>query len=347
MGTHPIFESDFDCLTDFGLMQRVITRTLSENANFIQKEFARINISGIWPPIPTPFLPTKESLNNGIDYSALKENIAKWSQFGFKGLTVQGSNGSYPYLLTSERIELIEIVKECIDELDSDNRLMLMAGAGAESTIETKNICEAMSLAGADCLLVVTPSFYKNAMTNAALIKHFTEVADASEKPIVIYNVPANTGLDMPAEAIAELADHPNICGVKDSGGDIAKIGQILFLTEGKRFQVLAGSASFLYAAVSLGASGGVCALANVLGKEVVDLYEATVNGEHKRAVALQKRLIGPNQAVTKQFGVPGLKAAMDQYGYNSAHLRAPLQNASPAVVETVKKIFRQSQFLN
>ena len=68
----------------------------------------------------------------------------------------------------------------------------------------------------------------------------------------------------MPAEAIAELADHPNICGVKDSGGDIAKIGQILFLTEGKRFQVLAGSASFLYAAVSLGASGGVCALANV-----------------------------------------------------------------------------------
>ena len=71
---------------------------------------------------------------------------------------------------------MIEIVKECIDELDSDNRLMLMAGAGAESTIETKNICEAMSLAGADCLLVVTPSFYKNAMTNAALIKHFTEV---------------------------------------------------------------------------------------------------------------------------------------------------------------------------
>merc|ERR1711937_735136 len=346
MGTHPIFESDFDCLTDFGLMQRVITRTLSENANFIQKAFARINISGIWPPIPTPFVPTTESLNNGIDYSALKENIAKWSQFGFKGLTVQGSNGSYPYLLTSERIELIEIVKECIDELDSDNRLMLMAGAGAESTIETKNICEAMSLAGADCLLVVTPSFYKNAMTNAALIKHFTEVADASEKPIVIYNVPANTGLDMSAEAIAELADHPNICGVKDSGGDIAKIGQILHLTNNKNFQVLAGSASFLFSSIALGASGGVCALANVLGQECVSLYNLTVHGQYQPAAELQKRLIEPNQAVTKQFGVPGLKVAMEHFGMEAADLRAPLQPLSDADKQKVLDAFSKNGFL-
>jgi 4-hydroxy-2-oxoglutarate aldolase len=96
------------------------------------------------------------------------------------------------------------------------------------------------------------------------------QVANTSDKPIILYNVPANTGMDMSAEAIAELADHPNICGVKDSGGDIAKIGEILHLTEGKRFQVLAGSASFLYPAVSLGASGGVCALANVSNSHIL-----------------------------------------------------------------------------
>merc|ERR1712130_128955 len=214
---------------------------------------------------------------------ALRDNVKKWGDMGFRGLTVQGSNGSYPYLLISERIELIEKTKECIDDLDMSDRLLLMAGAGAESTLETQRICE----------------------------------------------------------AIAQLADHPNICGVKDSGGDIAKIGQILWLTEGKRFQVLAGSASFLHPAVSLGASGGVCALANVCGKEVVDLYNASANGDLETASMLQKRLIGPNQAVTKVFGVPGLKVAMGQYGYAAGHLRAPLRDLPPQEADKVKQIFK------
>ena len=98
------------------------------------------------------------------------------------------------------------------------------------------------------------------------------------------------------------LFSHPNICGVKDSGGDITKIGQLLRLTDHlDDFQVLAGSASFLYAASSLGASGGVCALANVLGKECVQLLNLTKSGSHTDAVKLQKRLIAPNQAVSSQ----------------------------------------------
>ena len=115
-------------------------------------------------------------MSGGINYNALQHNVRKWKDLGFRGLTIQGSNGSYPYLLTSERIELVEVMKDCIDDLDSGSDLLLMAGAGAESTLETQRLCEAMALAGADCLLVVTPCFYKNAMSNAALIKHFTEV---------------------------------------------------------------------------------------------------------------------------------------------------------------------------
>jgi len=99
-------------------MQRIVRR-LSERANFVQREFARIDISGVWPPIPTPFLPASaEARNAGIDYMALRDNVKKWGDMGFRGLTVQGSNGSYPYLLISERIELIEKTKECIDDLD-------------------------------------------------------------------------------------------------------------------------------------------------------------------------------------------------------------------------------------
>jgi 4-hydroxy-2-oxoglutarate aldolase len=217
----------------------------------------------------------------GVDYDSLEQNLQKWKTKGFKGITVQGSNGSYPYLSPSERIELVERLNDMLAEIsnDQDDKMLLMAGAGAESTAETMKITEAMCLADADVLLVVTPSFYKNAMKPSVLVKHFRKIADFSDKPIIIYNVPANTGLgkislmaiqninhllDMPAEAIADLADHPNICGVKDSGGDIAKIGHLLWLTEGKHFQVLAGSASFLHPALQLGASGGVCALANV-----------------------------------------------------------------------------------
>ena len=140
-----------------------------------------------------------------------------------------------------------------------------MAGAGAESTLECQKMCETMALAGADCFLIVTPSFYK--MSERALIRHFEEVADFSPKPIIISNLPSNTSVDMSAESIAELAQHPNICGIKESSGDIAKIGQILHLTRDLKighFQVLAGSASILFSAVALGASGGICSLANV-----------------------------------------------------------------------------------
>lgn len=327
-------------------------RHVSRDSNMIQKSLRRIDISGIWPPIPTPFeiQSPKDKSNKripaAVSYQAIERNIAKWSKMGFRGLTVQGSNGSYPYLSTSERVELVERVREIIDENRHNSiepnadPLLLMAGAGAESTLETQRMCESMAIAGADCFLVVTPFFYKNAMSNTALIDHFTEVADYSPRPIIIYNVPANTGLDMSAEAIAALADHPNICGLKDSGGDIAKIGHILHLTNNKQFQVLAGSASFLFPAVTLGASGGVCALANVLGSQCVALYKQTISRNYQSAADLQKRLIGPNQAVTKQFGVPGLKVAMEEFGMDAGVLRAPLTELSAADKAKVKKSF-------
>jgi len=339
----------------------IILRELSRDSlNPISKSLHRMDISGIWPPIPTPFetqSPADKSnqrIPAGVNYDAIRNNIQKWSSMGFRGLTVQGSNGSYPYLSTSERVELVEMVREIIDDIqaskidanDQSDPLLLMAGAGAESTLETQRMCDSMALAGADCFLVVTPFFYKNAMTPKVLIDHFNEVADFAPKPVIIYNVPANTGLDMSAEAIAELADHPNICGVKDSGGDIAKIGQILHLTNNKNFQVLAGSASFLFSSIALGASGGVCALANVLGQECVSLYDLTVHGQYQPAAELQKRLIAPNQAVTKQFGVPGLKVAMEHFGMEAADLRAPLQPLSDSDKQKVLDAFSKNGFL-
>ena len=133
---------------------------------------------------------------------------------------------------------------------------------------------------------------------------------------------------------------------MKDSGGDITKIGQVLRLTDGiDDFQVLAGSASFLYSACSLGASGGVCALANVLGKEVVELFDLTKSGKHEQAVALQKRLIAANQAVTRVFGVPGLKAAMEEFDYVTGHLRSPLCELDATKKNKVLSAFTANEF--
>jgi 4-hydroxy-2-oxoglutarate aldolase len=127
----------------------------------------------------------------------------------------------------------------------------------------------AMAAAGADAAVVITPCYFKAKMTGPVLEQHFTAVADASPIPIVLYSVPANTGIDLPADVVARLSRHPNIVGMKDSGGDVAKIGEMVRATEQEDFQVLAGSASFLLHALAVGAVGGICALANVLPAQV------------------------------------------------------------------------------
>jgi 4-hydroxy-2-oxoglutarate aldolase len=127
----------------------------------------------------------------------------------------------------------------------------------------------AMAAAGADAAVVITPCYFKAKMTGPVLEQHFTAVADASPIPIVLYSVPANTGIDLPADVVARLSRHPNIVGMKDSGGDVAKIGEMVRATEQEDFQVLAGSASFLLPALAVGAVGGICALANVLPAQV------------------------------------------------------------------------------
>ncbi|KAJ0051036.1 hypothetical protein NL108_012282, partial [Boleophthalmus pectinirostris] len=207
-------------------------------------------------------------------------------------LVVQGSNGEYPYLTEEERVEVVRVVRKNLPK----NKL-LMAGSGCESTRATVQLTEKMVSVGADCLLVVTPCFYKGKMDTAALVHHFIQVADQSPVPIVLYSVPANTGLEIPLEAVVTLAQHPNIVGLKDSGGDITRIALIVHKTSAQKFQVLAGSAGFLMAAYCVGAVGGVCALANVLGPQVCELHQLCLSGQWDKARALQQRLIEPNTA--------------------------------------------------
>ncbi|XP_047222817.1 4-hydroxy-2-oxoglutarate aldolase, mitochondrial isoform X3 [Girardinichthys multiradiatus] len=245
----------------------------------------KLDLSGIYPPIATPFTAKED-----VDYQKLEENLLKYAKIPFKGLVVQGSNGEYPFLTEEERVEVVKAVRRYLPL-----GKLLMAGSGCESTKATLQLTEKMAAAGADAVLVVNPCFYKGKMDSRAMIHHFTEVADSSPVPVVLYSVPANTGLELPMDAVVELCQHPNILGLKDSGGDITRIGLIVHKTEAQDFQVLAGSAGFLMAAYCVGAVGGVCALANVLGQELCELERLCESGHWEEARVLQQRLIEPN----------------------------------------------------
>lgn len=303
---------------------------------FTSSSTSSLDLSGIYPPIATPFTATEE-----LDYGSLEENLHKYKQIPFKGLVVQGSNGEYPFLSEEERVEVVKVVRQ---NLPRDK--LLMAGSGCESTRATVKLTEKMAAAGADCVLVVTPCFYKGKMDSSALIHHYTQVADQSPVPVVLYSVPANTGLELPLEAVVTLAQHPNVLGLKDSGGDITRMALIVHRTSSQSFQLLAGSAGFLMAACGVGAVGGVCALANVLGPQVCELYDLCVSGRWDEAKVLQQRLIQPNTAVTRGLGVPGLKAAMEWFGFHGGRCRSPLQPLTENQRQQLQQDFRSNGWI-
>lgn len=279
-----------------------------------------LDLSGVFPPITAAF-----DSQAKLDLGRLGENLDKWLQKPFRGLVVHGSNGEPVLLRHEERTRVLAAVRARVPR----DRLIL-AGSGCEGTYETLELTRRMADAGADAVLVVTPCFYRGRMTGPALVHHYTQVADGSPVPVVLYSVPGNTGLDLPLDSIVALSQHPNVIGVKDSGGDVTKMAQIVHLTRGQDFQVLAGSASFLYPAITSGAVGGVCALANVLGAEVCELARLSREGQHEEARELQLRLIRPNAAVTKRFGVAGLKRSLEWFGFYGGPCRSPLQPLEP-----------------
>ncbi|XP_061258981.1 4-hydroxy-2-oxoglutarate aldolase, mitochondrial isoform X2 [Bos javanicus] len=258
-----------------------------------------------------------------------------------QGFVVQGSNGEFPFLTSSERLEVVSRARQA---LPKDK--LLLAGSGCESTQATVEMTVSMAQVGADAAMVVTPCYYRGRMSSAALIHHYTKVADLSPVPVVLYSVPANTGLDLPVDAVVTLSQHPNILGIKDSGGDVTRIGLIVHKTRSQDFQVLAGSAGFLLASYAIGAVGGVCALANVLGSQVCQLERLCLTGQWEDAQKLQHRLIEPNTAVTRRFGIPGLKKTMDWFGYYGGPCRSPLQELSPAQEEALRLDFASNGWL-
>ena len=273
-----------------------------------------LDLAGIYPPIPTPFDNTGK-----IAEQALTENLHRWNQHKLRGYVVLGSNGELVLLNKEERLLVMRIARAAI----SEDKLMI-AGTGCQSTQATIELTAGAAAIGADAALVVTPSYYRGLMTRDVLREHFYAVAEASPIPIIIYNIPACTGIDLDAETVAVLAEHENVIGIKDSGGNVTKLAEICHLT-GTNFQVLAGSASFLLPALSVGAVGGILALANIAPAQCLLIRQAFLDRDLEQARQEQLRMIPVNTAITRRWGVPAVKAALDMLGMYGGPARRPL----------------------
>ncbi len=291
-----------------------------------------LSMAGIFPPIPTPFDRAGE-----LDLKALASNFEKWNRFPLAGYVVLGTNGEMPYLSEAEKLTYFEAARKHIP-----SGKLFMAGCGCESTHSSIALVKKVAGLGADVALFISPSYYKSKMDNAGLTDYYTRVADASPIPVSIYNMPANTNVDMQADLIIKLSQHPNIAAVKDSGGNLAKLGQIVHAAR-PGFQVLAGSAGFLYPALCVGAIGGVLALANIAPQQCCDIVSLFRHGKHEDAKELQFRMIAPNTAVTAQLGVPGLKAAMEMVGFSGGNPRSPLLPLSDTQREALRTILKEA----
>jgi 4-hydroxy-2-oxoglutarate aldolase len=318
--------------------------------------------NGILPPLPTPF---KE--DGALDLEALRSNVEKLNTTGLTGYLALGSNSEAVHVTSEEASRVFTTVRRA-----AAPGKIIIAGTGQLSTVATLDMTKRAAEAGCDAALIVTPFYYKNSMTGEALKKHYFTVADQSPIPVMIYNVPANTGLNVASSIVAEIAQHPNIVGIKDSSGDINQLAETVRLTrssvgrneaeskstappstaaslrsasarDAKEFVVFSGNYGAMLPSLSFGVNGGILAVANIAPNECVAIYELFQQGRIAEAGELHLRLLPTARAVTSQFGVPGLKAAMELLGHRGGYPRLPLLPLGANQRAELEKMLREA----
>jgi 4-hydroxy-2-oxoglutarate aldolase len=277
--------------------------------------------TGIIPPVVTPFTKSGE-----LDLNALQSTI-QWLEPQVDGFLILGSNGEVPYLTEAERTQVLEAAREAVPVGKP-----FIAGTGGEATAQVIERCNIAAKIGADAVLVIAPFYNRGSMTPSVLETHFRVVADACPVPVYVYNIPQVSGIAHSPAWMASVAQHPNIAGLKDSSGDIMALTETARVVDAN-FNVLTGNAPTLLPALSIGAQGAILAAANVIPSIFGKLRSAFVTGDLPAALTLQRRSNALSYAVTRDFGVPGLKAAMRLRGVSGGFPRAPLLDVDAATL--------------
>lgn len=289
-----------------------------------------LNLDGILLPVTTPFTGDEQ-----LDEAALISNFDRWNTTGVRGYVVLGSTGERVNLNAEEYRRVIEVGRRAVPQT-----MTFIAGAGQQSTRAT---IEEIALAadyGAEAVLVITPHYYRAAMTQEALIQHYTTAADASPIPIILYSMPDLTGIKIEPQTAARLGEHSKIVGLKDSSADLSALAETIQLVP-PDFAIMIGNGTVLAEALWLGVRGAILAVGCAVPELCLQIYEAHKAGDNERAALLQERLTPLARAVTKTYGIGGLKAAMEMAGYAGGSVRDPLKRPNEEASVEIEDFLR------
>jgi len=291
----------------------------------------KITLNGMFVPHVTPF-----THDGDIDKDALITCIRFWVESGISGLVPCGSNGEAPYLSREERRVVIETV---LDEVNG--KVPVIAGTGSMSTKETIVFTKDAKDLGVDATLVVTPFYFK--LSNREICEHYKALLEAVDIPVVLYSVPKFTGFSLEPAVISQLAsEYQNVVGVKDSGGNVDAIAEIIRLV-GDKISVLAGTVDVALPTLMLGGEGAVIAVANVFPEICSSLYQAFRRGDHEEASKLQQRISHLNEVLVKRHNqISAIKEALKLRGLPGGYPRRPalpLEGEERKEIENVMKI--------
>lgn len=288
-----------------------------------------MEIKGIITAMVTPF-----DENQEINSAATKQLVNRLIDAGVDGIFILGTNGEFHLLTDDEKVRFAKLV---IDEVNK--RVPVYVGTGGNSTREVIALSKRMEALGADALSVITPFFL--VPTQEEVIKHYKAIAEAVNIPILLYNIPKNTGMNLEIETVAKLAKVKNIAGIKDSSGKIENIQGYIDATKGEDFCVLSGSDSLILKALKLGATGAIAATSNLLAELDVSIYKNFLKGDMDAAEKAQQD-IDVLRGVLKLGTVPSvLKKSVELAGIPVGPARLPVTELDAESIEKIKEMLK------
>ncbi len=290
---------------------------------------------GLLVPLTTPFDPA----TGEVAPVHLRENARALLREGVAGLVAAGSTGEGPLLSDEEFRRVVGWLRDVVP----DDR-WLVAGTGRESTRATVMACRMAAEEGADAVLVRPPAYYSPSITPVGLVDHFRSVAEGSPIPVLLYNIPKYTKLPIGDALLAQLTDHPNIWGAKDSSGDLKNFAG--YRAAAPEWSLLIGSGALYYAALELGGAGAIAGVGCFAAAATVEIGLLFAAGDRSRAGAAQERVAPLHRRIVSDLGVSGVKAAMDFVGLAGGPVRAPLTELSPREREQVEELLRQAELV-
>ena len=283
---------------------------------------------GVFPAIITPFLK-----DESLDEEGLKKNIRYLSNTGISGIVPCGTTGESATLTFEEHKRVVEIAVEA-------SKVPVIAGTGSNNTREAMELTRHAAEAGADAALLITP--YYNKPTDKGMFEHFKAIAEKCDIPIVLYNVPKRTGIDLKPELVAKLSKVKNIVAIKEASGTLSQQSQIIEQTRGSDFVVLSGDDDLTLPTMALGARGVVSVVANVAPKKTVAMVNAALKGDFETARKLHYELLPLVRAMFLETNPIPVKTAHKYLGLANGPLRLPMSSIAPEKEATLKEILEK-----